>query len=245
MSGAIVERWTHATDPPRYVKSAPPTWDRGLDAEAARLRWLATTVLADHVPVVLDLAIDGDGRERLVTSARPGIDGATLAEELEDGDERGAHDLAWRFGATLRWVHDALDPAGCPFDGGLDQRLAAAARRIAEGGVDVAEFEVENAGRTPEDVLRELHATRPANEDLVVAHGDWCYPNVLFEVGGGWGIVDLGGLGVACRWNDLGIGARSTSHNLGDAAIPAFFEGYGVEPDEARVPYYMLLDELQ
>ena len=237
-SGARVERLTHPTAPTRYVKTAPPTWDRGLDAEAARLQWLATTSLAGHVPAVVE-ASPG----RLVTTEVPGVDGATLAEGLE-GEQANA--LARRFGATLRGLHDALDPAECPFDGGIDARLAWAERRIAEAGVDVDDLEEQNQGRAPSDLLRELRETRPGDEDLVVAHGDWCYPNIVFaDEGEGWGMVDVGGLGVACRWNDLGIGCRTTVHNLGEAAVPAFLDGYGTEPDDDRIRWYLLLDELQ
>jgi aminoglycoside 3'-phosphotransferase-2 len=246
LSGATIERWTKPGEADRFHKSAAPTWDRGLDAEAARLRWLATTPLADRVAAVVHHGIDDeDGLEHLVTSAVGGHDAAALAEDLEDDDIAGKDALARRYGAALRALHDGLDPASCPFDRRLDARLAAAARRAAEGRVDPAEFEPEYADRTPAQLLDLLRATRPAAEDLVVTHGDWCYPNVLFDDDGRWTMVDLADLGVACRWYDLGIGARSTSHNLGDDAIPAFFEGYGVGADEGPGRYYILLDELQ
>jgi aminoglycoside 3'-phosphotransferase-2 len=246
LSGATIERWTKAGEPDRFHKSAAPTWDRGLDAEAARLRWLATTPLADRVATVVSHGIDDeDGLEHLVTTAVAGHDAAGLAEELEDDDTTGHEALARRCGAALRQLHDALDPATCPFDRTLDARLDAAARRVAEGGVDAADFEPEYADRTPSQLLELLGATRPDGEDLVVTHGDWCYPNVLFDGNGAWTMVDLADLGVACRWYDLGIGARSTSHNLGDEAIPSFFEGYGIDPDDGRGRYYLLLDELQ
>ena len=248
LSGATVERWTRPGEPDRFAKSAPPTWDRGLDAEAERLRWLATTPMAGRVATVLFHGTTDDGVEHLLTTAVPGADGVTLAEAaVATGRARPRHDLARRFGRALRALHDGLDPRACPFDGRLDVRLAAAERRVADGGVDVDDFEPEQAGRTPSDVLDELRRTRPADEDLVVGHGDWCYPNVLF---GGpehdeWGMVDLAGLGVACRWNDLGIGVRTTRGNLGDDAVAPFLEGYGTEPDEDRIRYYILLDELQ
>jgi aminoglycoside phosphotransferase len=262
MSTATVERWTRGEEQ-RFAKSAAPTWDRGLDAEAARLRWLATTPLARHAPevVAFESASEGsDGVERLVTTALPGTDLATLAIEAgvstwrrgpavlrPEAADVVAADLARRYGAALRALHEGLDPAQCPFDARLDVRLEAAARRVAEGAVDPADFEDEHRHRTPEEVLELLRRTRPDGEDLVVTHGDWCPPNVLFAGDGpdGWGIVDLADLGVACRWYDLGIGQRSTAGNLGAAAVPAFFDGYGIEPDEERIAWYVLLDELQ
>ena len=245
LSGASIERWTKPGAVDRYRKSAPPTWDRGLDAEAAGLRWLATTPLARRVATVLAHELDdAAGVEHLVTTAVPGRDAAGLAEDLED-DDAGHEALARAFGAALRRLHEALDPTACPFDRRLDARLAAAERRVAEGRVDAADFEPEHAGHTPEELLERLKATRPDTEDLVVTHGDWCFPNVLFDDEGDWSMVDLADLGVACRWYDLGIGARSTSHNLGAGAVDAFFDGYGIEPAADRVRYYVLLDELQ
>lgn len=246
LSGATVERLRRPGEPDRYLKSSAPTWDLGLDAEAARLRWLSTTPMAGRVATVIAHDVDAEaGLEQLLTTAVPGADGVVLAEAASAAGEAERNALAGRFGRALRDLHDGLDAGGCPFDARLDVRLAAAARRIGEGRVDAADFEPEHAGRTPAALLDELHATRPADEDLVVVHGDWCYPNVVFEGEDRWGMVDLAGLGVSCRWHDLGIGARTTSHNLGEAAIPAFFAGYGIEPDEDRVRYYILLDELQ
>jgi aminoglycoside phosphotransferase len=232
MSGARVERWGD-----RFLKAAPPTWDRGLDAEAARLRWLATTPLAAHVAEVLAFE-PGPPLDQLVTTALPGTD---LTHHVEDGAA-----AARTSGRLLRAFHDALDPAVCPFDARLDVRLAAAERRVAEGGVDADDFEPEHAGRPPQALLDELQRTRPDDEDLVVTHGDWCFPNVLVdEPTGAWATCDLAGLGVGCRWYDLGIGARSTAHNVGAEHVPAFYDGYGIDPDDDRARYYVLLDELQ
>ena len=246
MSQATVERWTRSGEPDRFHKSAPTTWDRGLAAEAERLRWLATTPLAGRVATVVDHHVDDGDVEHLVTTAVRGTDAALLGERLDPDDPAGRHDLTRRFGRALRELHDALDPATCPFDRRLDVRLADAARRAAEGRVDLVDLEPEHAGKSAEQLLDELHATRPDGEDLVVGHGDWCFPNVLFdERDGAWSMVDLADLGVCCRWYDVGIGARSTTHNLGEAAVPAFLDGYGLPPDHERLRFYVLLDELQ
>ena len=248
MSGATVERWRKPGESDRFRKAAPPSWDRGLDAEADCLAWLATTPLADRVATVLHHGTTAEGVEQLLTTAVRGVDGVVLAEAATaSGETARRHDLAGRFGRALRELHDSLEPSACPFDGRLDVRLAAAERRVLEGGVDVDDFEPVHAGRTPAELLDELRRTRPADEDLVVCHGDWCYPNVLFDEDepGWWGMVDLASLGVSCRWNDLGIGVRTTGGNLGEDAVEAFLAGYGVEPDEERIRYYILLDELQ
>jgi aminoglycoside 3'-phosphotransferase-2 len=89
-----------------------------------------------------------------------------------------------------------------------------------------------------------LFSTRPAHEDLVVAHGDACLPNFLARDGQLTGLIDCGRLGVADRYQDLALAARSISRNYGRAFIPAFFSAYGVDqPDEQKLAWYALLDE--
>ncbi|MDQ3106877.1 MAG: aminoglycoside 3'-phosphotransferase [Actinomycetota bacterium] len=237
LSGAEVVRWGDRF----VVKSAASTWDRGLDAEAERLRWLATTPLASTVASVVAFEAEPPV-ERLVTAALPGGDLTVLQAQ---GVEPRL--LARRFGRHLRQLHDTLDPASCPFPAPLETRLAAAGRRVAEGAVDTDDFEPVFAGRAAEDLLAELHDTRPDTEDLVVAHGDWCFPNVLLD-GDAWSMCDLAGLGVSCRWYDLAIAARSTEHNVGAAVVADFWAGYGLAPEDVdhdRARWYLLLDELQ
>jgi aminoglycoside 3'-phosphotransferase II len=230
MSTAHTFRLRRDGERDRFLKEQDTTWDRGLDAEAARLEWLATTPLAARVPRVVTFE-PGPPRDRLVTTAMAGAwPGAPFA-----------------FGRSLRELHDTLSVDDCPFDLRLDVRLGHIARRVEEGGVDEDEFEEEYADLSAADILGRLLAERPAHEDLVVTHGDWCYPNVLFDGDreGAWSMIDLSGLGVACRWYDLGIGVRSTWHNHGPRAHREFLRGYGIEPNDDLIRYYILVDELQ
>ena len=50
--------------------------------------------------------------------------------------------------------------------------------------IDPAGFHEEHAHLTPAAALAELEATVPAEEDLVVCHGDYCAPNVLLQGAG-------------------------------------------------------------
>ena len=219
-----------------YLKEQRATGDRDLACERRRLVWLASA--HPHVAAPRVVAFDDGPEQRLLTTAVPGRSFLDLVGTA------AAAEIAGRFGAALRVVHD-LPVASCPFDETLDVKLAAAERRVEDHRVDMDDFEPSNAGRTPHDVLAELVATRPPEDDLVVTHGDWCFPNVLLDDAGRPGVIDLPALGVACRWYDLGIGCRTTWHNVGPDAVPAFLEGYGIEPDDARIRYYILLDELQ
>ncbi|MFD8245267.1 APH(3') family aminoglycoside O-phosphotransferase [Nocardia sp. NPDC059691] len=143
-------------------------------------------------------------------------------------------------GALLRRLH-SIPVAECPFDGRLDVVLARARRNVVEGLVDADDFDDDNAGSTAAEILERLLAQRPEREDLVVAHGDFTPPNVLAN----GVLLDVGGLGVADRYRDLALAVRDLRADFGEAEVTAFFAAYGLaEPDERRLTYYRLLDEL-
>jgi len=121
----------------------------------------------------------------------------------------------------------------------LQGRLPVPALRYAD------DFDEERAGRSPASLLDELHATRPPDEDLVLTHGDYCFPNVVINDWSLSGFIDLGRCGVADRYHDLAQAERSVRRNLGERWVAPFFATYGIStPDEAKLQYYQLLDEL-
>lgn len=79
----------------------------------------------------------------------------------------------------------------------------------------------------------------PFDGGAVVVHGDACAPNTLIDADGRFaGHVDLGDLGVGDRWADLAITTLSLEWNYGPGWEAAFYEAYGIEPDEERIDYY-------
>ncbi|MFG3440615.1 aminoglycoside 3'-phosphotransferase [Nonomuraea sp. NPDC047897] len=208
-----------------YVKAGPVA-----RREHERLLWLKRWA---SVPDVV--AFEGDA--------------LVLADAGWHSLERAPANAGAVMGRVLRALHDI--PVGeCPFDERLDVRLARARERVAAGLVDPDDFDDDHAGLTPEQVYERLVATRPANEDLVVAHGDFTPSNVLAPPAGRRGeggaavepvLVDVGALGVADRYVDLAIALRE----LEGPEVAGFLAAYGLpEPDEARLAYYRLLDEL-
>jgi aminoglycoside phosphotransferase len=56
--------------------------------------------------------------------------------------------------------------------------------------------------------------------------------------------VDLARAGVADRYQDLALAARSLEYNVGPGYASLLWEVYGLrDPDEAKIAYYQLLDE--
>lgn len=210
----------HLAADTRFIKWLPaqPVSARpivNLSDEAERLKW------ARHwaaVPEVLDYVKVSDGGEAggevLVTQAlagRPAVDAFWRARPEE---------AARAVGAALRKLHDALPVAECPFDWSVSARVAA-------------------AGLTGTALGDQLLAAAPQPEDLVVCHGDACVPNTLLDNFGYLaGHVDLGRLGVGDRWADIAVGAMSTEWNYGAGYTDAFYAGYGIVPDEAKIAYY-------
>ncbi|MCL1869690.1 MAG: aminoglycoside 3'-phosphotransferase [Promicromonosporaceae bacterium] len=198
----------------RFAKWSPASAGIDLAAEAARLRWASPWT---PVPEVLDLSDDADGAQLLVTRGLPGrsaVDPRWLAEPAT---------AARALGEGLRSLHDALPADACPFDWGVEARLA----------------------RLRPDVRPEVRAAladAPDVERAVVCHGDACAPNTLLADDGRWTAhVDLGTLGVADPWADLAVAAMSTGWNYGPGYEGAVYEAYGVEPDAERIAYYRML----
>lgn len=230
-SGAGVWRST------RYVVKVQPRHlapVSTLRQERERLRWLAGRV---PVPRVVGYEATAD-TEYLAMTRVPGIPMSDPDATLHP--ERVVTLLA----RALRELH-ALPLRDCPFAMTLPHMLRLARERVAAGVVDETDFDEERTGRSAVSVFNELVRRRPAAEDLVVTHGDACLPN--FIVGGEFveGLIDVGRAGIADRHADLALAWRSTRSNLGEAHAGLFLDLYGrALVDEAKLHYYMLLDEL-
>ncbi|HEY1426744.1 MAG TPA: APH(3') family aminoglycoside O-phosphotransferase [Caulobacteraceae bacterium] len=204
-----------------------------LAREAAALRWLDGRIGAP--PVVW--SGDAGGGPALLTEA---LAGTPLHELASDRAEAGARAAT----AALAELH-ALPIEGCPFDERMAVKLATARARLGAGEVDAAGFDSERTGRTPQAVLAELMGRVPPAEDLVVTHGDACWPNFILRPDGTAAIIDLGRFGVADRHQDLALFIRSAGHNFPDLPIRALLAAhYPVQPvDDAKLDFYRLLDE--
>jgi kanamycin kinase len=232
--GGVVHRMESAGGEVRFLKLTTGPRALRLQPEAGRMRWARA-----YLPVPEVIAAGSESSvDWLLTAALPGRSG--VAPELL-ADPLATIPAVAR---GLRRFHDAAPVDACPFDFRLDAALAHVHRR-AEAGLILPEvdFEGEFKGLSLEEALDKLDRGRPTTEDLVVCHGDYCFPNVLIEDGEVTGYVDLGELGVADRWFDIAVAAWSTNWNwhAGPAYEALFLEAYGIEPDRERMAYYRLL----
>ncbi|WP_330229554.1 phosphotransferase [Nocardia sp. NBC_00508] len=198
-------------------------------AEYERLNWLRGRGI--HLP---EVAAFEDDVLLLADAAAP-----SLAARAGSGAGYPTS-IGTAMGSVLRRLH-SIPVAECPFDGRLDVVLAQARRNVVEDLVDPDDFDDDNRGSTPTEILARLLARRPDREDLVVTHGDFTPSNVLE----GEILLDLGALGIADRYRDLALAVRDLREDFGESEVTAFCTSYGLaEPDVSRLEYYRLLDEL-
>ena len=216
-----------------YLKIAPRAHWMELLRERERLDWLRGKL---PVPDVVGYETD-DLNEYLLITPLPGRHLATLA--VDDLDERVVKLLA----TGLRAIH-AIPIHDCPFDMTLDREIERSRHNVIRGVVDEADFDDIRLGRSAAGLFEELLSTRPADEDLVFTHGDYCLPNVMMDGDKVSGFVDWGRAGVADRYKDIALAVRSLERNTGEDLTLAFFDAYGISsPDADKIEYYKLLDE--
>lgn len=189
------------------------------------LNWLRRHVL---VPEVLGYA-EQNGHEFLITTRIQGKDLSLLAQE--DQEKAVLH-----FARGLRLWHEQ-SIQDCPLDRTLDFRLLEARKRLEQGQIEREAFTDE----APEDLLNWLAHNKP-QEDLVLTHGDYCFPNVMVDQDQICGFVDVGRAGISDRYTDLTLALWSTEYNCGSGWKDVFLQEYGEEVDQEKLEYYSLLD---
>lgn len=224
-----------AGSPDLFVKSGSGRAADDVTDEMTRLLWLSGRVAAPEVSAFVRTPDEA----WLVTTALPGDTAYNWLLANEETGETIVDALA----SFLRQMH-ALPAHECPFSAGLNLKLKVARARIDGGLVDIDDFDEEREGWSAEDVWHALQTKGVPCEDLVVTHGDFSLDNVLIQSGAVGGCIDVGRLGVADRYQDLAI-LWNTLGDFGPELQGRFLRQYGVlAPDEEKLRYYLMLDEL-
>ena len=142
----------------------------------------------------------------------------------------------------------------CPSAICLDKKLEMAKTRVEHNLVDIEECDPNTFGpngfETPLALYQWLVENKP-KEELVLSHGDFCLPNI-FNHEGSINFIDIGRMGISDPWQDIALCYRSLRDNMNgsfggkvyDFNPELLFEKLGIEKDEAKLNYYLLLDEL-
>ncbi|MFK3891015.1 APH(3') family aminoglycoside O-phosphotransferase [Sphingomonas sp. NPDC079357] len=235
-SGAEVYRLVGANDD-LYLKVGRGTARELVVAEIARLQWLAGRI---HAPVVIATAT-ADDAEWLLTSAVPGVPAVDFIKV--DRAVRSVS-VARGMAAFLQRLH-GLSTVDCPFDSSVAAWLPMVRRMVADGLVDVDDFDSAHEGWSAERVLAKVEELAGHAQGAVVVHGDFALGNIIVaEDGTIAGCIDVGLLGVGDPYRDIFIGWRDLG-GFGEAAQRAFLEALGMDGfDEPRRALHHALDEL-
>jgi aminoglycoside phosphotransferase len=235
-SGVNVYRLQASNSPTRFLKIATGNTRRDLHVERARLEWLRGKL---PVPSVLYFEEDSTA-QYLLLSAIDGVDASQLV-----GHSDPVH-LISALAQALRQVH-TLGIQNCPFDRRLETVFGVLGRRIAQSSAD-EDDDVDDWRNTSFQMhFEQLMRTQPRDEDLVFVHGDYCFPNILLDTESlaVTGFIDWGRSGIADRYQDLALAARSIIRNVGPRWVGHFFEAYGIQHiNSQKVRFYQLLDEM-
>ena len=215
----------------------------GLEESIGLLRWLE-----NKLPVPKVLYYENTGSESFLLMTR--IKGSMACD---DSFLSRPETLVRLLAKSLKMLW-AVDISDCPRTRDLDDELADAQRNIDNNDVDIANCEPETFGENgfadPQELLEWLKANRPQAEP-VFSHGDMCLPNILFENDDISGFIDLGDAGTADKWRDISLCWRSLKHNTDgtygkDTGLDpdTLFTELGIEKNEEKLRYYILLDEL-
>jgi kanamycin kinase/aminoglycoside 3'-phosphotransferase-3 len=150
----------------------------------------------------------------------------------------------------------SVDVTGCPRERTIENELEEAKYRVENNLVDLEDAEPdtfgENGFENPEALLAWLETHKPEYEP-VLSHGDFCLPNIFLKDNKVSGFIDLGATGIGDKWRDIALCYRSLKHNVdgtfGNKIYPdvnpdLLLEELGIEPNNEKIRYYILLDEL-
>ncbi|MBV8037724.1 MAG: aminoglycoside 3'-phosphotransferase [Pelomonas sp.] len=234
-AGAAVYRLQRPGEPDLYLKQGRAQTAQALADEMARLRWLA-----GRMPAAPLVHFECTGHQAwLLTQAVPGL---TAHEWLQRRPDRAPQIVA-ELARGLARLH-ALPALHCPFQSPLEQRLALARQRLDAGLIDADDFDDARQGWTPDAVWRSLQSLLPLAIDPVVTHGDYSLDNILldedFRI---TGLIDLGRLGVADRYQDLAI-LWNCLAEFGRDVQAQLWPACGIDtPDARKLDFFLCLDE--
>ncbi|NHZ95968.1 APH(3')-I family aminoglycoside O-phosphotransferase [Massilia sp. CCM 8734] len=235
-SGADIYRLHGKKDSPDlFLKHGNDAVADQITDEMTRMQWLARYI---PVPEVVQFVRTPDQAWLLMSA----INGKTARQVLESHPERGSA-VVDALVALLRRLH-AIPVSACPFNSDHAVRLRLARQRIDAGAIDVDDFDDERTGWTAEQVWEALQGYLPMAPDPVVTHGDFSLDNLMLQEGEIAGCIDVGRAGIADRYQDLAILWNSLGE-FGEALQERLLQQYGLPvPDQRKLQFHLLLDEL-
>jgi len=214
--------------------------DSSVPMEANMLSWLCGKL---PVPKVIETHDDGENYYLLMSK----VDGEMACSD----DNMLVPETTIRLLAEgIRMFQGTLSD-GCPRIRDTDAMLKAAIASIENGDFDDHDWSWDltaDLGLTSTMAVYNYLANNKPKEELVLAHGDFCLPNVMLKDGCIKAFIDLGDCGVSDKWYDIMMCRWSIGYNLCSRNViftreyeDLFFDSLGVAPDEDKLKYYEIL----
>ncbi len=157
-------------------------------------------------------------------------------------------------GLKMLWQ---VDITNCPCSNMVSDKIIQAQSNIENGFINRDDFNPETFTTEGFSGVSELFCWLDKNrpkEEAVLSHGDFCLPNVFVSGCKATGFLDWGCGGIADKWQDIALCVRSLRSNCIEYAGYSedeyltykrlLFDALGINPDEEKIRYYILLDEL-
>lgn len=146
------------------------------------------------------------------------------------------------YGESLKLIH-GIDTTNSPVIAS-DEVMLSKAKRYLELGIDAENIEEVYNGMTPNQLYEKLLSLKPAVNENVFIHGDYCTDNLIIKDNRLSGIIDIGRGGIGDRYMDIALAVRSIRHDFGEVWIDFFFKTYGIDnPNWDKIEFYTILDE--
>ena len=145
-------------------------------------------------------------------------------------------------GIQLLWQVDLTD---CPVSAKLEWKLKLAEQNLRAGSFESLDPSVPYTKDFADHAqLFDFLVKNQPKEELVFTHGDYCLNNFFTDGNKITAFIDFGRGGAGDGYQDIALCIRELMENCQEA-IPLFYEKLGIKhPDEDKLRYYMLLDEL-
>ncbi|TXJ26811.1 MAG: aminoglycoside 3'-phosphotransferase [Chitinophagaceae bacterium] len=204
-----------------------------LHSEKQNYEWLL-----NKVPVPAVGFFHTTGSEELLCVSE--LSGKTLEAYI---GEVNAEELVTRYAHTLQLLHSLPINSSAQVQS-LEIKIRKAKFNVENNLVDMEDLQPENRGATVSKLFDRLLQLKPSDHELVFTHGDYSLDNIVFHEDRLSGFIDIGGGGVADKYQDITIAVRNIQDHFDNDLVYLFCREYGIPRlDEGKIKFYMLLDE--
>lgn len=204
-----------------------------LHSEKQNYEWLL-----NKVPVPAVAFFHTTGSEELLCLSE--LSGKNLEAYI---GEVNAEEIVTRYARVLQLLHSLPIDSAAQVQS-LEMKIRKAKFNVENNLVDMEDLQPENRGATASKLFDRLLQLKLSDHELVFTHGDYSLDNIVFHEERLSGFIDIGGGGVADKYQDIAIAVRNIQDHFDNDLVYLFCREYGMPGlDERKMKFYRLLDE--